>query len=385
MWFPFRKKAAFPTWNRVSPSALQVPPILMGKPISPDAHLFYRMEPWGHRNQVGPHFHLEWVPNAVQSQYAATGRAPGVTPLDLQGKPTSLAGSRQSLAWEAYPAEAGAGRQRQLLALLGAVRGRRVEIDAAQASSLQDSLAEEKEAANFYLSWLLLELAPANERLEKLAWTTLAEPCAMARAEAASYILRINPKARESLLQRYGHDPDPYLQYELGRTPLQPLPIDLQEILGFVSSRVETLDPYELLRCGRVEEAAEGLRATLARDPDHYESIYCLGLACLMMDKNEESEALIARANRMQPQDSRPWSKLGSLALRRHRHAQAVEYLRQAIALKRDEVDLNNLGLAYQLCGRPAEAREAFLQALDHNPEFEPARLNLEAAGLKDI
>lgn len=389
----------FPVYRRSHPCAPQVPPDIMHKPNEDGYYLCYRYHNWGHRDGTGPHVHFEAVPEESMEQYGHTGQAPGVIPLDAEGNPTHLAGSAEAFQWEDYPSAPDSDRQTQLAALLGAVRRQLHQLTLEEAGQLQERLQSSDPPEMFYLTWLLLETAPASPHLIKFAWATLMEPLAVGRAEAASYLLRTDPSAEVALGEKFRDDLDPYLRYELGLPLSGYIPVELVEILEL--DREEELPEDHPIRQARQQvearptaggwsdlgamclqqgeflEAREAYRQSLALEPDHYSSLYGLGIACIMLDFNEEALPVLRRANQLNPADSRPWSKLGTLALRAEDYPNAIVYFRKALELKRDEVDLSNLGLAYEACGRHREAQEAFRQALDIDPDFLPARMNL--------
>lgn len=75
------------------------------------------------------------------------------------------------------------------------------------------------------LCWRILEHAPTNDRLKRVATTVLEHPRSLCRREALRYLLGHYPDQQAVLLKRWENDPDPYVQDGLAKFLAQQAPV----------------------------------------------------------------------------------------------------------------------------------------------------------------
>ena len=75
-------------------------------------------------------------------------------------------------------------------------------------------------------------------------------------------------------------------------------------------------------------------------------------------------------------------NNLGNALLRLRRYPETTSAYRDALRIKADALTSANLGTALLLQGKASEAIEHFTEALRLDPDYAPARTNLERARL---
>lgn len=132
-----------------------------------------------------------------------------------------------------------------------------------------------------------------------------------------------------------------------------------------------------LHRLGRLDEAVEAYRRTVALDHAYSLGWSNLGVALVQRGENGAAE----RALRQATADGPPVEVLWNLALfltRGDRPDEAVDACRRALDLDRGVAEAwSRFGGALFQANRPAEARDALLKALDLDPELAEARYQL--------
>jgi len=132
--------------------------------------------------------------------------------------------------------------------------------------------------------------------------------------------------------------------------------------------------------CAGIQRAGDtGARRTAAEpavDPQWrqaYEHALGLMLANKLADAERELTALAAR----QPALAGPQANLGILYFRAGRTAEAIKALEQAIKLNPRAAYYNELGMMHRTEGRFDAAEQAYRRALDLDPDYAYAHLNL--------
>jgi protein O-GlcNAc transferase len=156
-------------------------------------------------------------------------------------------------------------------------------------------------------------------------------------------------------------------------------------------------------RAGRLDAAADGYDAVLARDPDNADALHLKGVLLAQRGAASEGLSLLERAVRIAPGDGRAWANLAKLRLdmgdvegavadygrattvdpdhadlrfnaagalaQAGRRDEAIAELERACALDETHVQsLANLGNLYRQAGRLTESREALERAAEVSP-----------------
>lgn len=135
------------------------------------------------------------------------------------------------------------------------------------------------------------------------------------------------------------------------------------------------------MRChhsGQLAAAEEHYRRALSADPNHVNSLYCLGVLALQTGRNPLAVEMIGKA--LQRNDREPdWHYHIGVAYQGLGQAkEAEEHYRRAVALKPALADAHySLGLLLAQLGRADDAAASYRQALTANPKHAPARNNL--------
>jgi tetratricopeptide (TPR) repeat protein len=105
---------------------------------------------------------------------------------------------------------------------------------------------------------------------------------------------------------------------------------------------------------GELDAAADTLEQSLARHPDHLETLGNLGNLRMQQGRFEESRAAFERILELSPGDYVTWNNLGVLELKRGRFAQALPCFRRSLELNPNFADARrNLETAERQLGRP--------------------------------
>ncbi|MFN8011590.1 MAG: tetratricopeptide repeat protein [Holophagaceae bacterium] len=147
----------------------------------------------------------------------------------------------------------------------------------------------------------------------------------------------------------------------------------------------EAMHLLGLARLGRgdAQEATAWLRKACAARPDDPQAAYNLGTALLAVKQPEEAATAFARALELRPDYAEAEFNLGEACRLAGRLEEALTHLQavQERLASLPEVP-NALGLAHRAQGRATEARRAFRRALELDPGFTEAEVNL---GLLDL
>jgi len=134
-------------------------------------------------------------------------------------------------------------------------------------------------------------------------------------------------------------------------------------------------------RQGRLDEATQLYRATLARDGNNVLALHHLGIILADQGRLEEAVALMRRALERNARFAELHNNLGIALHTLGRAAEAITHYETALAIKPDFAAAhNNLGNALQILGRPVEAVPHYERALAINPDYAEAHGNLGGA-----
>jgi Tetratricopeptide repeat/Ribosomal protein L11 methyltransferase (PrmA) len=147
------------------------------------------------------------------------------------------------------------------------------------------------------------------------------------------------------------------------------------------------MDPPALLRAfehykaGRLDQAAELLRALLAAAPRDASANHLLGGIYYRQGKHSAASELLERACSVPGATPEMFNNYGAVLKAVGDTAGAVSAYRHALALDPHYADaLNNLGVIYRTQGQPDKAIENFRRAAALKPDLEEARRNLRTA-----
>ena len=131
---------------------------------------------------------------------------------------------------------------------------------------------------------------------------------------------------------------------------------------------------------GRLEEAEESYRQTIALKSGFAEAHFNLGNTLQKLGRLEEAEASCRQAITLKPDFAEAHNNLGATLQQLDRLEEAEASYRQAIALKPDYAEAHsNLGLTLQALGRLEEAEASYTQAIAFKPDYAVALSNLGA------
>jgi tetratricopeptide (TPR) repeat protein len=121
---------------------------------------------------------------------------------------------------------------------------------------------------------------------------------------------------------------------------------------------------------GDLEGLERDLRLVLAKDEDNADALNALGYT--LADRNErldEAYSLVARALKLKPDSAAVLDSMGWVLYRRQQFAEAVVYLRKALAKLQDDEIAAHLGEVLWISGEREEARKIWREALIHSPQ----------------
>jgi len=139
-------------------------------------------------------------------------------------------------------------------------------------------------------------------------------------------------------------------------------------------------------RAGQSTNAIDAYSRAIKLDRDLLEARFNLG--CLFLDENRIDAARVELTayTLRRGKETEGWLKLGAAHLRSRDASSAEKSFREALSLETNNVAaLNGLGLAQLLRNRPREAAASFSSALELQPNYQPALLNLATVCLQQL
>jgi predicted O-linked N-acetylglucosamine transferase (SPINDLY family) len=140
---------------------------------------------------------------------------------------------------------------------------------------------------------------------------------------------------------------------------------------------VHYLRGNRLRESGRLEQAAEAYREAVRCQPDCLEAWFNLGVTEKERGRDEEAVAAYTRAVELRPDFAEGFNNLGVALRALGRLREAEEAFRTALAIREFPMPHYNLGWVYDQQGRPAEAAAAYRRAIDLDPSFLAAQVDL--------
>ena len=132
------------------------------------------------------------------------------------------------------------------------------------------------------------------------------------------------------------------------------------------------------LRKGKAVEAEAKLRSILDANPQQFDALRLLGVACNQQDRHQEAINCFGKALDVDASSAATHYNLGVALATIGRHEDAVGSFRSAIELEGDDADAHfALGSALTSLNRYEEAASCLRRALEINPDFAEAHNNL--------
>jgi tetratricopeptide (TPR) repeat protein len=134
-------------------------------------------------------------------------------------------------------------------------------------------------------------------------------------------------------------------------------------------------------RQGRLPEAQRLLRAVVKAAPEHFDSLYLLGMVETQLGHAEDAQKWLRKAVYQRPNAAPAQSSLGTALLACGRRDDAIARYQKALALDPTNLEANaNLGTIMQGLGRHEEAAEYCRRALAAGPDLAGLHGNLANA-----
>lgn len=120
---------------------------------------------------------------------------------------------------------------------------------------------------------------------------------------------------------------------------------------------------------GEIEEAIEAYQTALERDPEFNPARINLAYIYNNRGQNDRAEELLKTVIEQEPDFGEAYYSLGLLLAEEQRLKEAISYFEEATKrLPRQSRIFYNLAVANQTVGQPVEAENAYLQAIDREP-----------------
>ena len=146
-------------------------------------------------------------------------------------------------------------------------------------------------------------------------------------------------------------------------------PMMLQALLG---------ECARCYRAGRLQDAEQIARQVLASDPRHADALHLLGLIVEQRGQHAEAIDLLLQAIALRGEVPAYHNNLGNALMAAHRLDDAIAHYRRALALQPGLAQThNNLGNALVNLGQADEATEHYRKALALNPDYVEVYNNL--------
>ncbi len=131
-------------------------------------------------------------------------------------------------------------------------------------------------------------------------------------------------------------------------------------------------------QAGQLAEAEKAYRRALSLDQNLTEARYNLGCLFFAQNKLESAKGEFVAYTLHRPNDPQGWLKLGAAQVRARETAAAEKSLNEALKLNPHSPEaLTSLGLTRVQRGRPSDGAQLFTRALNEQPGYRPALLNL--------
>jgi choline-sulfatase len=131
---------------------------------------------------------------------------------------------------------------------------------------------------------------------------------------------------------------------------------------------------------GDYDGALKSAAAAERLAPGYAETRATRGLILVRMGDTEEGIELLMEALKRDPESTmayQTWNNLGLAYLKVHRCEDAIEAIKTSLSMKSDYPNAKyNLGLAYESCGKPADAVRAYSDFLAADPAVDPSLLS---------
>jgi type IV pilus assembly protein PilF len=146
------------------------------------------------------------------------------------------------------------------------------------------------------------------------------------------------------------------------------------------ASQVFTQKGVRYMESGLYDVALKDLEKAVELDDDNSEAYNALGVLYERLDKPDQADKAFRRALSLQPDNYGARNNFGRFLCARGKFPEAFQQFRQVIGTKlynQPWIPLTNAGVCARTAGRLAEAEVYLRQALDANPSFPPALLEM--------
>jgi tetratricopeptide (TPR) repeat protein len=134
---------------------------------------------------------------------------------------------------------------------------------------------------------------------------------------------------------------------------------------------------------GQFKDAVDAYRQAVKLDDSNADAQYALGLSLGKLNRTDEEILAYKRALAIKPDSPNVIEMLGLAYFKQKRYTDSAAMFEQLKNYKPDAKTFNYLGESYLEAGKLSESIEAFLSAVNFNPNFDRARFNLGRAYLK--
>ena len=151
---------------------------------------------------------------------------------------------------------------------------------------------------------------------------------------------------------------------------------------GLSNSPIDINEQFRLAieyqRSSRLMEAEALHRQVIGVDPNHFGSLYLLGILALQRGQNDVAIDLIGRALSIRPDYAEAHNNLGNAFKSQGELVEAIAHYKRALSLKPDYAEAhNNLGTALKAQGELVRAVASYEHALALKPNYAEALNNL--------
>ena len=140
------------------------------------------------------------------------------------------------------------------------------------------------------------------------------------------------------------------------------------------------------LELGKTDMALEMLENAIDKDPDNYQAVGALAALYESVGMHEKAEENYKEALRLRPEKAAPENNFGRFLCERGEYERGLKYLQSAADKPmntRKWVALTNLGICQNKQGDMDEAEINLRKALEIQPKFAPALLEMERISYK--